>query len=221
MPKRPKNLKGSKCAKNTIVATSQVSRFHSETLETLFNNVDLKQVNISVGDRDLIVDTDLQLFAGIHYGLVGGNGTGKTTLLKCIGNKIITGFPSNIRSLYVEQLVSGLELELTVIEAVINSDKERTNLVRCAKALEEALGSGDDTEIAQCFHKIQLDNQKREFEDAQKTAMERSGARGAVARKILNNKEDELRQIEKLALEEPNGSHKIKLVEMVQDLLNE
>lgn len=93
MPKRPKNLKGSKCAKNTIVATSQVSRFHSETLETLFNNVDLKQVNISVGDRDLIVDTDLQLFAGIHYGLVGGNGTGKTTLLKCIGNKIITGFP--------------------------------------------------------------------------------------------------------------------------------
>lgn len=60
----------------------------------------------------------------------------------------------------MEQLVSGLELELTVIEAVINSDKERTNLVRCAKALEEALGSGDDTEIAQCFHKIQLDNQK-------------------------------------------------------------
>lgn len=221
MPKRPKNLKGSKCAKNTIVATSQVSRFHSETLETLFNNVDLKQVNISVGDRDLIVDTDLQLFGGIHYGLVGGNGTGKTTLLKCIGHKIITGFPSNIRSLYVEQLVSGLELELTVIEAVINSDKERTNLVQCAKALEEALGSGDDTEIAQCFHKIQLDNQKREFEDAQKTAMERSGARGAVARKILNNKEDELRQIEKLALEEPNGSDKIKLVEMAQDLLNE
>lgn len=75
-------------------------------------------------------------------------------------DKTITGFPSNIRSLYVEQLVRGLELELTVIQAVINS-KERMNLVQCAKSLEEALGSGDDVEIAQCFPKIQLDNQKR------------------------------------------------------------
>ena len=118
----------------------------------------------------------MQLFSGIHYGLVGGNGAGKTTLLKCIGHKTITGFPSNIRSLYVEQLVNGLELEHTAIQAVINSDKERMNLVLCAKILQEALESSNDTEIANCFHQIQLDNRKREFENVKRTAMERSGA---------------------------------------------
>ena len=53
MPKRQKNVNGSKCIKkNIVVTTSQVSRFHTETLETLSNDVDLKQVNVSVDNRD-------------------------------------------------------------------------------------------------------------------------------------------------------------------------
>lgn len=72
-------------------------------------------MNISVRDRDLLVDTDLQLFKGVHYELIGANGTGKTTLLKCIGYKKMTGFPSNVRSFYVEELLSDQELDLTSV----------------------------------------------------------------------------------------------------------
>lgn len=219
MPKRPKNVKGIK--KNNVVATSQVSRFHNETLETLSNDINLKQVNISVGDKDLLVDTDLKLFSGVHYGLIGANGTGKTTLLKCIGYKTMSGFPCNVRSLYVEQFLSGLELDITAVQTVINSDKHRLDLVHDAKVLEQALESGDDDEIFQSFHQIQLNNQKKEFESAQKTAMERSGARGADARKVLNRKEKELKEMETLTLEEPSARDKVKLVEKAQYLLND
>lgn len=219
MPKRPKNVKSAK--KSIVVATSQVSRFHTETLETLSNDINLKQVNVSVGDKDLLVDTDLQLFNGVHYGLIGANGTGKTTLLKCIGYKTMTGFPSNVRSLYVEQLLSGLELDLTAVQAVMTSDRERVELVQDAKILEQALESADDDEISESVHKIQLNNQKKEFESAQKTAMERSGARGADARKILNRKEGELNEMERLTLKEPTAADKVKLVAKAQELLND
>lgn len=50
--------------------------------------------------------------------------------------------------------------------------------------------------------------------------MERSGARGADARKILNRKEEELNEMERLTLDEPSTFEKIKLVENSQEILN-
>ena len=60
-----------------ITATSQQSRFYKETLETSCEDVDLKDVNLLVGDQELLVDANLRLFSGVHYGLVGANGVGK------------------------------------------------------------------------------------------------------------------------------------------------
>lgn len=56
----------------------------------------------------------------------------------------MTGFPSNVRSLYVEQLLSDQELDLTAVQAVISSDKERVDIVQDSKLLEQDLESGDD-----------------------------------------------------------------------------
>jgi ATP-binding cassette, subfamily F, member 3 len=72
-----------------VVAISQQSRFHTETLETDSKEIDLKGVCVSVGDRELLVDAHLRLFAGVHYGLVGRNGIGKSTLLKAIGWRML------------------------------------------------------------------------------------------------------------------------------------
>lgn len=60
------------------MATSQQSRFHSETLETSSTELDLPGVNITVNNQDLLVDAHLKLKAGTRYGLVGQNGVGKT-----------------------------------------------------------------------------------------------------------------------------------------------
>lgn len=55
---------------NSITATSQQSRFHTETLDTSLE-IDLKDVTVSIGERDLIVDSHLRLKDGVRYGLVG------------------------------------------------------------------------------------------------------------------------------------------------------
>ncbi|KAG8947157.1 hypothetical protein FRC04_011010 [Tulasnella sp. 424] len=44
-----------------------MSRFHADTLTTLSTEIDLKQVNINVGQNDLVVEVHLRLKAGVHY----------------------------------------------------------------------------------------------------------------------------------------------------------
>ena len=65
------------CAMQSIVANTQQSRFHTETLETFCEDVDLKDLTLTAGDKELLSNTQLRLFAGRHYGLVGANGAGK------------------------------------------------------------------------------------------------------------------------------------------------
>lgn len=48
-----------------IVATCQQSRFHTETLDAATNDIDLKGVNVSVGDIELLNDAHLKLFSGV------------------------------------------------------------------------------------------------------------------------------------------------------------
>jgi ATP-binding cassette, subfamily F, member 3 len=55
----------------SITAISQQSRFHTETLDTAVAEIDLKGVTISVGQRELIIDSRLKLKEGVHYALVG------------------------------------------------------------------------------------------------------------------------------------------------------
>lgn len=62
-----------------IVATSQQSRFHRETLEVSTKDIDMHTVNITVNNLDLLVDAHLRLKEGVRYGLVGQNGVGKTS----------------------------------------------------------------------------------------------------------------------------------------------
>lgn len=41
--------------------------------------IDLKDVNLSVGERHLLVDAHLRVKAGIKYGFVAPNGSGKSS----------------------------------------------------------------------------------------------------------------------------------------------
>ncbi|PKY48786.1 P-loop containing nucleoside triphosphate hydrolase protein [Rhizophagus irregularis] len=179
-----------------IVAYSQQSRFHTETLETLSKEVDLKDVNITVGNKELLVDAKLQLKTGVHYGLVGRNGTGKSTLLKCIGSGVLVGFPRNIRVLYIEQLENVNEKE-NVAQVVLKADKERTLLLNEKQALQTASESGDSKKIESAVKRIRAERLQRELEEAQKIATLRSGRRGAEARQELLDAEARVAEAQK------------------------
>ena len=58
-------------------------------------NLKLEGFSVSNGGKELIQNGELLLASGRRYGLVGRNGTGKTTLLRALALKEIKGIPSN------------------------------------------------------------------------------------------------------------------------------
>lgn len=53
--------------------------------------------------RELLVDAHLRLQDGMHYVLVGRNGTGKSTLLKAIAEERVPGIAANLQCLLLGQ----------------------------------------------------------------------------------------------------------------------
>ena len=116
-----------------VEAYSQVSRFHAETLSTSYD-VDLKQVNVAVGQLDLLVDARLQLLYGRHYAMIGRNGSGKTTLLNAIARGELVGWPPHVKVSLVSQELAGRE-DQSVLQAVLESVAELLQLRRLVGGL--------------------------------------------------------------------------------------
>lgn len=91
-------------------------------------DIHMENFNVSVGGRDLIVDGSITLSFGRHYGLVGRNGTGKTTFLRHMAMHAIDGIPSNCQILHVEQEVVGDDT--SALQCVLNTDIERAQLLQ-------------------------------------------------------------------------------------------
>ncbi|EGC31134.1 non-transporter ABC protein AbcF1 [Dictyostelium purpureum] len=95
-------------------------------------DIKVESFNLSYGKMDLIINSDLSLNYGRKYGLIGRNGTGKTTLLRHIASREI-GIDNNLSILHVEQEVSGNDS--TVIECVLEADVERDRLLKEEKRI--------------------------------------------------------------------------------------
>ncbi|KDQ06596.1 hypothetical protein BOTBODRAFT_246354 [Botryobasidium botryosum FD-172 SS1] len=218
-----------------IIATSQTSRFHVDTITTLSQEIDLKQVNISVGNLDLLVDAHVRLKTGIRYALVGRNGEGKSTLLKAIADKLIPGIHENLRILLVSQVESesedvnlageeaGVERspELTVTERVVKSDRRREKATSEYQLLTKAFESTSPTALVEAVALINLSRSQYELEEAKKIALRRSGARGAEARKQLLKAEAAFAENERRVSEADWGSDDGQALKEATELLTE
>ncbi|XP_018327498.1 ATP-binding cassette sub-family F member 1 [Agrilus planipennis] len=123
---------------NFTVSQAQKSAGQMAALE---NAVDIKIENFSISAKgnDLFVNASLIIANGRHYGLVGPNGHGKTTLLRHIAQRAFA-IPPNIDILYCEQEV--VADDFTAVESVLKADVKRTELLAECKKLEEAFQGG-------------------------------------------------------------------------------
>ena len=66
--------------------------------------------------KPLLRRADLTLRRGGRYGIVGRNGTGKTTLMSRIAERDIAGFPSGVRTALVQHEVTGCDEQETALD---------------------------------------------------------------------------------------------------------
>ncbi|CAL5867004.1 uncharacterized protein PFLUO_LOCUS1216 [Penicillium psychrofluorescens] len=142
--------------------------------------------------KELIADGHLRLKAGIHYGLLGRNGTGKSTLLRAMAEKLIPGIPHPTRIAILQQtdqdeqgINAGLSQDRTVLEHVLSSDESKNEAVRKANLLSKAFETEDPLEPVRTIRKIRHQQTEMQLFLAQRNASLKSGARGLQARKDL------------------------------------
>ncbi|RHZ47969.1 hypothetical protein CDV55_100606 [Aspergillus turcosus] len=166
--------------------------------------------------RELIVDAHLRLKAGVHYGLIGRNGTGKSTLLRAMADKLVPGIPHPTRIAILQQTetedeVRTFECEgddrgrrnLPVLEYVMSSDRFRNDVVRKMNLLSKSFETDDPVAPVRAIRRLRHDDIEKQLFLAQKNASLKSGARGLQARKDLKAAEARY-QASKELVEQPD-----------------
>ena len=80
---------------------------------------------LAYGTKILLHNTKMKLKRGKRYGLLGGNDSGKTTLMRSIANNQVEGFPdvSQVRTVFVEADIQGEQSHLSCIQYVFEDPK--------------------------------------------------------------------------------------------------
>jgi len=80
---------------------------------------------LAYGTKILLHNTKMRLLRGKKYGLLGGNDSGKTTLMRSIANNSVEGFPdpAEVRTVFVEADIQGEQSHLSCIEYTFEDPK--------------------------------------------------------------------------------------------------
>lgn len=204
MPRKAKDVETDASTGNSggLYVTDQQSRFHTEATEhSSPKEITVKDLSVSIGNREILSHAELHLQPGRHYVLAGRNGIGKSTLLHAIATDQVPSIPRSLRVLLlgqteanVEDGLDGLSLsEQTVLQCVVRSDRKRERLMAEARTLSAALeNSSEPIAAVQAFRKISHQHLEDTVSEARLIATRRSGARGKTAREKLIELEGEL-----------------------------
>ncbi|KAK6087443.1 ABC transporter [Seiridium cupressi] len=155
---------------------------------------------------EILSNAKLRLKAGQRYALVGRNGTGKSTLLKAIAEKLIPGIPEETRVVILQQtdfsdantdepLESAAGPKsggLNVLEEVIERATARQAVHKEIDLLSRGVESTSAYAALRGLRKVQHERLQKELFLKDKDARLRSGARGMQARKALVAMEKEV-----------------------------
>ncbi|KAI1849318.1 hypothetical protein JX266_004813 [Neoarthrinium moseri] len=210
----------------TIVCTCKQTRFDIATPD--YRELDVEGLNITVSSGakaaakgkskskgegiEILNNAKLRLKAGQRYALVGRNGTGKSTLLKAIAEKLIPGIPEETRVVLLQQTnITDENLSdakdysrssntgssgLSVLEEVIERATARQEVQREIDVLSKGIESADAYGALRGLRKFRYNQLQKDLFLKDKDARLRSGARGMQARKALIAAEREVAAFE-------------------------
>ena len=83
------------------------------------------QFTLAYGTKILLHNTSMRLKRGNKYGLLGGNDSGKTTLMRAIANGSVEGFPdpTTVRTVFVEADIQGELSHLACVDYIMQDPK--------------------------------------------------------------------------------------------------
>ncbi|KAI9867373.1 MAG: hypothetical protein M1813_008931 [Trichoglossum hirsutum] len=149
---------------------------------------------------EILVGAELRLKPGVCYGLVGRNGSGKSTILRALAEKLIPGIPPTTKISILQQTTATAPPPQslnpdegppkTVLQHVVESDTSRNEILReidiLAQSLTTTSESGNETlSPIRALRQIRHARLRAELAEAEKNASLRSGSRGLQARKAL------------------------------------
>ncbi|KAK7956893.1 ABC transporter [Apiospora aurea] len=212
----------------TVLCTSKQTRFNIATPN--YRELDIEGLNIVVASgyhstakgkgkakarsdgTEILSNASLRLKAGQRYALLGRNGTGKSTLLKAIAEKLIPGIPEATRIAILQQTqvsdanadgtLPGSSVSQTtrgdrlVIEEVIERATARSEVQREIQGQTRSYQTPSAALIRSApfegLRQLRYQRLQKELFLRDKDARLRSGARGLQARKALTAKEKEV-----------------------------
>jgi ATP-binding cassette subfamily F protein 3 len=94
---------------------------------TKSKDIKVDGIDVSIGGKRILTDTNLTLAYSRRYGLVGQNGIGKSTLLRALSRREVA-VPTHISILHVEQEIAGDDTP--ALQAVLDADVWRKHLLK-------------------------------------------------------------------------------------------
>ena len=120
----------------------EVAKLRAKEGAPRLGSIELGPTNIPNpgGGADLIEDASCVFVPGHRYGLLGRNGKGKSTLLKHMAARRMSGLPPPVSIYYVTQdlMLKAEEEEWTPIQYVLAQDVERKMLIEEAERLVDS-----------------------------------------------------------------------------------
>jgi ATP-binding cassette subfamily F protein uup len=122
--------------------------------------ISLSSAQLAFGHVALLDHAEFSLETGERVGLIGRNGTGKSSLLKVISGRFklddgLLVMQQNIRIAYVEQ-EPVFDPEMTVFDAVASGMGELPALLKEYDALTGQFGQGNDDAVMERMHDVQV-----------------------------------------------------------------
>jgi ATP-binding cassette subfamily F protein uup len=130
---------------------------HSHTLMAV---ISLSSAQLAFGHVALLDHAEFSLETGERVGLIGRNGTGKSSLLKIISGRFklddgLLVMQQNIKIAYVEQ-EPVFDPEMTVFDAVASGMGDLQDLLKEYDALTGQFGQGNDDAVMERMHDVQV-----------------------------------------------------------------